>query len=123
MASDENLAPFISATFRSIWGLEVLCLLLKRPREGIAPQKLVAELRANDLIVRMCLAELTAAGLVQITDGEARYSPATAELDRLAKATVDRYAKAPDAVRRIVVRAATSDLTAFTDAFWLRGKP
>jgi hypothetical protein len=56
-------------------------------------------------------------------DGRAKYAPATPELDRLAAAAAARYATAPDAVRRIIVKAASPGLTAFADAFRLKGKP
>lgn len=124
MASDDELTRFIASSFRSVWALEVLCQLRRHPDTEVSPDELVTALRASDLIVKQCLAELTAAGLVQLTaGGEARYAPASTELDRLVAAAEARYASAPNAVRRVIINAANPDLTAFADAFRLRGKP
>ena len=88
-----------------------------------SPEQLIESLRASDLVVQRSLDELMAAGLVSMTsDGKAAYAPATPELDRLAGAVEARYAKSPDAVRRIIVRAANRGLTAFADAFRLGGE-
>ena len=124
MASQEDLATFIASSFRSVWALEVLCQLRLSPEREMSPDELVTALRASDLVVRQSLAELTAAGLILVAeDGRAQYAPATAELDRLALAAEARYATAPDAVRRIIVKAGNPGLTAFADAFRLKGKP
>ncbi|KRA79710.1 hypothetical protein [Altererythrobacter sp. Root672] len=124
MTSQEDLAAFIASSFRSVWALEVLCLLRQSPECALSPEELVTAMRASELVVRQSLAELNAAGLILIAeDGFAKYQPATAELDRLVSAAVARYATAPDGVRRIIVKAANSGLTAFADAFRLKRKP
>jgi hypothetical protein len=53
-------------------------------------------------------------------DGRARYAPASPDIERLAEGTERLYAKKPDAVRRLIVAAATDGLAAFADAFRLR---
>ena len=124
MTSQEDVATFIASSFRSVWALEVLCHLRLSPERELSPEELVTTLRASELVVRQSLGELTAAGLALVAeDGRAKYAPATAELDRLAVAAAARYATAPDAVRRIIVKAANPGLTAFADAFRLKGKP
>jgi hypothetical protein len=124
MASEEELATFIASAFRSVWALEVLCQLRLSPERELSPDELVTSLRASELVVRQSLSELTAAGLALVAeDGRAKYAPATAELDGLAAAAEARYATAPDAVRRIIVKGANPGLTAFADAFRLKGKP
>ena len=124
MTSQEDVATFIASSFRSVWALEVLCHLRLSPERELSPDELVTTLRASELVVRQSLGELTAAGLALVAeDGRAKYAPATAGLDRLASATAARYATAPDAVRRIIVKAANPGLTAFADAFRLKGKP
>ena len=121
MASEKDLTSFIGGTFRSIWALELLCHLRKQGEERSA-EELVDSLRASDLVVRRSLDELVAAGLVSVTDqGKASYAPATGELDRLAGAAEKTYAKSPDAVRRIIIKAASPGLAAFADAFRLGG--
>jgi hypothetical protein len=120
--AEQEVASFIGATFRSVWALELLCHLRRHAGETRSPEQLVEGLRASELIVRTSLGELLAAGLVSIDRaGEAAYGPATADLDRLAAATEAQYAKSPDAVRRMIVRAASPGLTAFSDAFRLGG--
>jgi len=124
VASEEELARFIASTFRSVWALEVLCHLRRSPERELSAEELVTALRASDSVVRQSLAELTAAGLTLVADdGSAKYAPASPQLDRLAAKVEARYASAPDAVRRIIVNAANPGLTAFADAFRLKGKP
>lgn len=122
MAARQELVSFIGASFRSVWALEVLCHLRKHAGEPRSPEQLVDSLRASDQVVRTSLAELVAAGLVSVdADGKAVYAPATPDLDRLAGATETYYSTSPDAVRRIIVRAANPGPTAFSDAFRLGG--
>lgn len=124
MASQEELATFIASSFRSVWALEVLCHLRRASGRALSPEELVTALRASEFVVRQSLAELTVAGLALVAEGgAAKYAPATAELDHLASAAEARYATAPDAVRRIIVNTANPGLTAFADAFRLKGKP
>lgn len=121
--AQEEIRSFIGASFRSVWSLELLCLLHRSADRDFSPDNLIAALRASDLVVRQGLAELVAGGLVVVgEDGRARYAPATEELARLASAAEALYAKAPDAVRRIIVNAANPGLTAFANAFRLRGE-
>lgn len=122
MDAEQELASFIGATFRSVWALELLCYLRRQAGESCAPEQLVESLRASDLVVRTSLAELMAAGLVSVDrDGRTTYAPASTDLDRLAGAAEAQYSRSPDAVRRIIVRAASPGLTAFSDAFRLGG--
>jgi DNA-binding GntR family transcriptional regulator len=117
----EEVTSFIRATFRSVWSLEMLLFLSDNSERSWSREELVASLRGSDLVVSQSLDLLVAAGLVSIdSKGCARFSPASADLARLAEATKVRYAKAPDAVRRLIISAASSDLTAFADAFKLR---
>lgn len=120
-AQDEALIAFIESAFRSVWALELLCHLRKAGEE-VAPDALVTSLRASELVVRRSLDELVAVGLVSISDdGSARYAPASARLDELAALAEERYARSPDAIRRVIVRAANPGPTAFSDAFRLGG--
>lgn len=122
MDAEEEVVSFIGTAFRSIWALELLCHLRK---SGVArsPGQLVDSLRASDLVVRTSLAELMAAGLVSVDEhGNASYAPATTDLNRLAGQAEEQYGKSPDAVRRIIIKAANPGLTAFSDAFRLGGR-
>jgi DNA-binding transcriptional ArsR family regulator len=121
MPGKHDVTRFIRSTFRSVWALEMLCLLRKHADRDWAEAELVAALRASDLIVSQNLAALTAAGLVTVrSDGQVRYQPATPALDGLVLASEALYARSPDAVRRLIVASATSDVAAFADAFRFR---
>lgn len=121
MPGKHEITRFIRSTFRSVWALELLCLLRKHGERGWTRAEIVAALRASDLIVEQSLTALTAAGIVTVSaDGNVRYQPASADLDRLVGAAEALYQRSPDAVRRLIVTSATSNLTAFADAFRLR---
>ena len=121
MPGAHDLTRFVQSTFRSVWSLELLCHLRKNPDRDWAPEELIAALRASDLIVSEGLATLTAAGLVvRQSDGAARYQPAAPALASLVDQTVQLYARSPDAVRRMIVSAASSDISAFADDFRIR---
>lgn len=121
MTSKEELSSFIRATFRSVWSLELLLHLSDNKDRSWSREDLVTALRASDLIVSQSLESLLAAGLISIDEhGCARYSPASADIERLADATKKRYAKSPDAIRRLIISSTTGGITAFADAFRLR---
>ncbi len=83
---------------------------------------MVAGLRGSDLVVSQSVATLAAAGLaVAEAEGAARYQPASAALGALFEAAEALYLKSPDAVRRTIVSATNPGITAFADAFRLRG--
>jgi hypothetical protein len=121
MSTNEQLGNFIVASFRSVWALELLCLLRRHRDRSMSHEELVAGLRASQLVVTQGLESLSAAGLVVLeADDRARYAPASKALDNLVAATEEFYARSPDAVRRIIVSSASPSLTAFADAFRLR---
>jgi hypothetical protein len=121
MAAPPDLTNFIRGTFRSVWGLELLCHLRRLAPTAVTPQQLVADLRASELVVANGLEALLAAGLVLVeTDHSVRYAPANEELDRLAEAADAYYARSPDAVRRMIVASSSAGVSAFADAFRLR---
>lgn len=120
MPPDEEVSSFIRATFRSVWALELLCFLRQNRDRNLTRAEMVAGLRGSELVVTQSVDALTAAGLVLAdTDGSARYSPASGDLDRLVERAEALYAKSPDAVRRTIVAAANPGITAFADAFRL----
>jgi hypothetical protein len=120
MPASDELAGFIRSHFRSVWSLELLLFLKRRP-EAWPPDALVEALRASDAVVATGLDSLLAGGLIVLEgEGLARYAPATADLDRLAGEAEALYGKKPDAVRRLIVLSAGSGVSAFADAFRLR---
>lgn len=121
MPEAKELHAFIGATFRSVWALELLCLLRRNRDVSLSQAEMVSGLTASQLVVTQSLQALSAAGLVVMeAGGSARYSAATENLDELVAATEDLYRSKPDAVRRIIVTAAQPGITAFADAFRLK---
>jgi hypothetical protein len=121
MPGKQEVTGFVRSTFRSVWSLELLCLLRKDRDREWRQEEMVAALRGSDLIVAQGLASLAAAGLIVVhADGSAQYRPASARLDELVAAAVDLYARSPDAVRRLIVSSANGGLAAFADAFRVR---
>ena len=121
IAPREEVEEFVRATFRSVWALELLCLLHKNRDRSLSHREMVDALRASDFVVSRSLDNLSAMGLVsRDEDGSARYSPARGDADRFVERTEDLYGKSPNAVRRIIALAANPGLAAFADAFRLR---
>ncbi len=120
MADNAQTLSFIRSSFRSVWMLELLCVLRAFRGREFGARELVERLRASDLIVRQSLDALLAAGLVLVEEGRVRYAPANPELDALVAAAEDLYARRPDMVRRTIVMSGTDPLSAFSDAFRLR---
>lgn len=122
MSADEHeLTGFIRSTFRSVWSLELLVLVRSEPDRAWRPEELVAILRASRLIITQGIDSLLAAGLIVVTeDGSARFQPASSSIAALADRAHDCYARTPDAVRRLIVGAASSEVSAFADAFRFR---
>ena len=121
--SRSEVDSFIAASFRSVWAFELLCLLKRNRERSLSHAEMVAGLRGSDLVVSQSVGALAAAGLILAQeDGAARYGPASPALDRLFAEAEMLYLKRPDAVRRTIVAAANPGITAFADAFRLRGK-
>jgi hypothetical protein len=116
-----DLSNFIRSTFRSVWALELLCFLRQHRDRSVGHAEMVAGLRGSDLVVTQSIASLEAAGLLLVEPGGgARYAPASKDLDALAGAAAEAYARGPDAVRRLIVSAANPGAAAFADAFRIR---
>ena len=121
MPSRDEIADFIQATFPSVWTLELLCFLRQKEGTSLSRAEMVAGLRGSELVITQSVDSLVRGGLVVTdADGAARYAPANARLADLAAKVEDRYALSPDAVRRLIVSAASPGLTAFVDAFRFR---
>ena len=120
MAGDDDVSRFIQSSFPSVWSLEVL-LLLRREQRGCTREELVEALRASDLVINQALDSLVAGGLAALDKGgKATYMPVSDEISALVDKTEDLYVRRPDSVRRMIISASMSGLTAFVDAFRLR---
>jgi hypothetical protein len=102
MPAKDDIADFIQATFPSVWALELLLLLKAGDGRRQPLTALVTELRGSELAIAQGVEALVRAGLVAAEDGTARYAPADENLAQLAAKTETRYARRPDAVRRLI---------------------
>lgn len=117
--SDEETLRFVTASFPSVWALELL-LALKQAGGRCARSELVERLRASELVVSKALAALEAAGLVS-SDGEgACYAPANKAVEVSVERSEDLYRRRPNAVCKAIVSANLSGATAFANAFRIR---
>ena len=120
MPLEKDVSGFLS-TFRSIWSMELLFLLLQEPERRWSSPELVNALRASELVVSQAIDALHAAGLiVQESDNLVRYGPASEDLHELVVAAQALYVRSPDAVMRLVMRSRSDNLVAFADAFRFR---
>ena len=117
--SSDDLLNFVGATFPSVWALELL-LVLKSERRMWQRTELVNSLRASDLVVSKALDALIAAGLASIDSAGAEYAPVNEEVDRCIDRVEQLYRTKPNKVRRAIITASASSVTAFADAFRLR---
>jgi hypothetical protein len=110
MASQEDLARSIAASFRSVWSLELL-LLLKREGGPHSREELIGTLRGSERVVAQALEGLVSAGLATVDEhGSASYLPISPEVTRLVEMAADLYSRKPDSVRRTIVAASTPGL-------------
>lgn len=121
MAARQDVSSFIRSTFRSVWALELLCFVKEHQDRTWRCAELVDAMRSSDLVVSQSADTLVAAGLlVREAPDAIRYRPVSAQVDQLAGAAAELYAQRPDAVRRMIVSAASSSVSQFADAFKLR---
>ena len=121
MPSKDDISAFITATFPSVWTLELLCFLRQKEGQSLSRAEMVSGLRGSELVISQSVDSLVRAGLLTSdADGAARYAPANARLAELAGQAEALYARSPDAVRRLIVSAANPGLAAFVDAFRFR---
>jgi hypothetical protein len=120
MPSRQEISAFIRSTFRSVWSLELMCVLRKTPERSWTQPELVAAMRSSDLVVQQSVDLLLTAGLV-VTDstGSVRYQPTNEATERMAAAAEALYMQRPDTIRRMIV-APTSSASVFAEAFRLR---
>lgn len=122
MTSNPDVDAFLRDQFRSVWALELLLLLERNADRTFSSDDLVESLRASRAIVEQGIAGLLAGGLIVVEGADrVRYAPAGSDLRRLVEMARDNYASRPDAVRRVIVSGAASGVSAFADAFRLRG--
>lgn len=120
MADDDELLAFIRAHIRSVWTLELLCLLRAEPGRHWSPDELVSELRGSTGLVSDGLRRLEQAGIV-LGDETGRYGYATASpaLATLCDRLVSEYQARPVAITNLIV-SPPDKLQILADAFRLK---
>jgi hypothetical protein len=96
--------------------------LLARDRDRAwHPNELVREMRSSAVAVGEALRDLQKAGLAASdADNLYRYSPASPELEALARGVEQMYSARPTAVVKAIVTAPDDKLRIFADAFKLK---
>ena len=117
--SDDEVLQFVTASFPSVWALELL-LTLKRDRRPWTRAELVATLRASELVVSKAAEALVAAGLASIEGQAVNYLPVNRDVELWIGEAERLYQTRPNKVRRGIVMASTRAAAAFSDAFKLR---
>jgi DNA-binding GntR family transcriptional regulator len=119
--TESDLLDFVRSSIRSVWTLELLLLLRRHPGRAWAPEELVRELRASEVVVGEGLPVLHAAGLVSAEPGGVyRYAPASPELDLLVRDLETLHRQRPFAVTKAIFSAPSDKLQTLADAFKLK---
>jgi hypothetical protein len=121
--TDEQIFAFLRTHIRSVWALELLLFLARDRDRGWHASELVREMRSSAVAVTEALRNLQGAGLTAL-DGDNRYrfSPASPEIEALARGVEQAYAVRPTAVVKAIVTAPDDKLRIFADAFKLKDK-
>jgi hypothetical protein len=116
---DETFISFIRSTIRSVWALELLLLMKRRP-EVWSVSDLTRELRASTRLVEGVLSHFETAGLVSQTDAGYAYQPASVALVRCCDRLEQDYAERPVAMVNLIVASSPGRVQSFADAFRLK---
>jgi DNA-binding IclR family transcriptional regulator len=117
----EHLVPFLRATLKSVWALDLLVLMKGAPGQIWTVASLNDRLRASTSLVEEILGSFIRQGLVAQEPGDTyRYAPADAQTDALASELARLYAERPLAVIKEIMSAPNEKLHTFVDAFRLK---
>jgi hypothetical protein len=120
--ASKDIDRFIASSFKSVWALELLLHLWRSPDRYFPRGELVSTLSASDAVVSTSILNLQAAGLIAENEqGMVRFAPANPDVGRNVEAVEKLYRTRPNAVRRTIVHSANAGISAFADAFRLRG--
>ncbi len=119
---DDDLRGFIRAAIGSVWALEVLLLLRRRPDQTWTRDVAAKELRSNPTLVGKVFASLEAAGLLAADNGGHIYQPATPTLAALCARLESAYRTSPVAVVNAIASVDRDSVQSFADAFRINGE-
>ena len=115
-----EVVEFIQSSIKSVWAAETLLLLRRRSDRSWTADELIRELRSSRSVVAENLATFLQAGLATEEEGQFRYAPASAELDRIVHELEMAYAERPTAVVKAIMAAPSDKLQIFADAFRIK---
>lgn len=118
---DPEIAAFIEAAVPSVWALETLLLLRRRPATAWSQDQIVAELRASGPLVQDCLRHLQRTGLALEADAGFTFAPASSRLGALCDQLEAAYRERPVAVVNTITALRPDPLRGFAESFRLGG--
>lgn len=119
--TEDAILDFVSKSFRSLWPIELLLFLSRKPDQSWAVETLARELRASALIVNQGLSALQRIGFVTADPQQAYFfMPQTDGLNDLAVSLINLYQTKPHAINRAIFAAPRDRIQGFADAFRLR---
>ena len=113
--SDPGFLGLVRKHIRSVWALELVLLLRRRPDAIWRTETLVRELRASVPLIADNLKRLQASGLVAEDQGVWRWAPASPELERFCDQLAEAYQTRPVTVINMI--AAPNPVQDLADAF------
>ena len=118
--SEDDVIDFIRAHIGSVYTLELLLLIKRRPGKTWQENELVRELRSSGTAVSEALNRLNLAGLVsENLPGHYAFAPISPKHEQLAAEIEKAYTNMPLSVVKAIVAQPEEKLRLFSDAFKL----
>jgi hypothetical protein len=122
VSDDRELTEFLREHVRSVWGVELLLLLMRDADRRWSSPDLVRELRASATLVADNLDRFERAGLVLREETELwRYAPASRVFDDLARRLEQAYRERPVSIVNLIAKP-PDPIQGLADAFKFRGE-
>jgi hypothetical protein len=114
----EPVLRFVRSTIKSVWALELLLLMYRRPDTAWTVEALTAELRGSAAFVIELLLIFEQAGLIQRNgNGSITYRPQSPELHELVGQLERSYAERPLTLIKEILSQPNEKIQSFADAF------
>lgn len=115
---ETDIIDFVRNSIGSVWALELLLVVGRRPERAWRTDELVRELRSSPAAVAGATRLLERAGLVSREGQEGyRYRPASPELDHVGELVRKIYATKPATVIEAIFEQRYDKLRALAEAF------
>jgi hypothetical protein len=114
----EPVLRFVRSTIKSVWALELLLLMYRRPDTAWTVEALTAELRGSAAFVIELLLIFEQAGLIQRDgNGSITYRPQSPDLHELVGQLERSYAERPLTLIKEILSQPNEKIQSFADAF------